>query len=86
MKSMKPAEKVVICEVADSTSEKGLYLSTNKKEKPELGKVIAIGKGELPVKVKVGDTIVFQKYSENVIMVRGKEFNFIKFEHILAVL
>jgi len=83
---MQPASKIVICEPLSDTSKSGLVMSSDGKDKPEQGKVIAIGKGDLPVKCKVGDVIVFQKYTENIIPIHGKDYNFVKFEHILAVI
>jgi chaperonin GroES len=85
---MKPANRIVICEAEASTTESGLQLaqSSEKDRKPELGRVVAIGTGKKPVTFEVGDTIVFRKYSDNRIIVRGKELNFIDFKDIVAVL
>jgi co-chaperonin GroES (HSP10) len=86
---MKPANRVVICEAEASTTESGLQLAQGgdeKDKKPEIGKVIAIGDGKKPVDFEIGDTIVFRKYSDNRIVVRGQEFNFIDFKDVMAVL
>ena len=83
---MKPATKVVICEAEASTTETGLELAQGEEKKPELGKVVAIGIGKKPVVFEIGDTIVFRRYADNRILVRGKEYNFIRFEDIVAVL
>lgn len=80
-----PAEKVIVCERAENKSESGLELPDGEDSKhPETGKVIAIGKGKLPVEIKVGDTIVYLKYAESETTIGGKEFNFIQFKNIAA--
>jgi chaperonin GroES len=65
---------------------------TASKEKPEQGKVIAVGEGKmtddgkvLPIKVKVGDTVIFSKYGPDEIKVDGEEYFIISEGSILAV-
>lgn len=62
-------------------------------EKPEQGKVIAVGEGRvtdsgkiIPVKVKVGDKVVFSKYGYDEITVDSKAYYMLKEENILAVI
>jgi chaperonin GroES len=62
------------------------------KEKPEKGKVIAVGPGRrdekgnlIPVSVKVGQTVLFKKYGPDEIKVEGKEYLICKEEDILAI-
>ncbi|MBU4204943.1 co-chaperone GroES, partial [Patescibacteria group bacterium] len=66
---------------------------TVEKEKPEQGKIIAIGRGRkmasgkiIPLEVKVGDKIIFTKYGPNEIKVDGKEYLIAKEEDILAII
>lgn len=65
---------------------------TVSKEKPEQGKVIAVGEGKyddgvlVPVRVKVGDKVVFSKYGYDEIKVDDEELYLIKEENILAVI
>jgi len=60
------------------------------KEKSAQGKVLAVGEGNLPAgrhgKVKVGDTVVFSKYSYDEVELDGEELYLIKEENILAVI
>ena len=63
------------------------------KEKPEQGKVIAIGAGRmtddgktLPVRVKVGDTVIFSKYGPDEIKVDGEEYYILSESNILAII
>ena len=75
-------------------TESGLYLpETADKERPEQGKVVAVGPGKMgkdgkriPVSVKKGDTVLFTKYGPNEIKVEGKEYLIAREEDILAIL
>jgi len=82
---------------ADSKEEKtasGLLLpETASKERPEQGEVIAIGPGRLdekgnrvPMSVKVGDMIVFKKYSPDEVKVGEQEYLVIAESDVLAVI
>ncbi|OGZ56771.1 MAG: co-chaperone GroES [Candidatus Ryanbacteria bacterium RIFCSPLOWO2_02_FULL_45_11c] len=66
---------------------------TAEKERPEQGKVIAVGPGKrgkdgkvIPLGVKKGQTVLFTKYGPNEIKVDGKEFLIAREEDILAVI
>ena len=70
----------------------GLYLPDSAQEKPQEGKVIAIGSGKtlkngktVPLSVKPGDKIIFGKYSGNEIKVDDKEYLFLNEDDILAI-
>ncbi len=63
------------------------------KEKPEQGKIIAVGEGRIaedgkliPMKVKVGDTVVFSKYGYDEITIDDTTYYMLKEESILAVI
>jgi len=63
------------------------------KEKPEQGKVIAVGPGKttssgkvIPLDVKVGDKVLFTKYAPQEIKIEDKEYLIAKAEDILAIL
>ena len=71
----------------------GIIIPDTAKEKPQQGKVIAAGKGKakddgkiLPLDVKAGDTILFGKYSGQVIKIDGEEYLIMREEEVLAVL
>jgi chaperonin GroES len=71
----------------------GIIIPDTAKEKPQQGKVIAIGKGKikddgkvLPLDVKDGDTILFGKYSGQEIKLDGEEFLIMREDEVLAVL
>ena len=73
--------------------KRGLYLPESASEKPMQGVVLAIGQGRVddegkvtPLTVKVGDTVVFNKYSGTEIKVDGEERLIMKEEDILGIL
>ena len=70
----------------------GLYLPDMAQEKPQEGKVIAVGTGKVlkngktvPLAVKAGDRILFGKYSGSEIKVDDKEYVFLNEDDILAI-
>ena len=87
-------ERVVI-EVAESdvTTASGIVLPDTAKEKPQKGKVVAVGTGKLlengqraAMEVKVGDGVVFSKYSGSEIKVDDKDYLIVRESDILAIL
>lgn len=87
-KKIIPSEKIVICEeVVDSMTASNLAVNyNNQKDKPELGRIVALGSGKQPVKMVVGDIIAFEKYVDNRIRIGTKKYNFVKFEHVVGVI
>jgi len=95
--NIKPLGDRVLIEPLDQEKEKtksGIYLpQTASKERPEKGKVVAVGPGKLmdngkksPMSVRVGDEVLFTKYGPNEIKVDEKEYLIAKEEDILAIL
>lgn len=78
----------------DEVTKSGIVLpDTVDKEKPEKGEVIAVGEGKIlengqraPMSVKVGDKVMFKKYSPDEIKVDGEEYLIISEGDILAIL
>ena len=76
---------------AEETTKSGILLAGASKEKPQEAEVIAVGPGkvedgkEIKMEVKVGDRVLFSKYSGNEIKVDGKEYIILKQDDILAV-
>jgi chaperonin GroES len=71
----------------------GLFIPDNAKEKPQEGEVVAVGKGKrledgkvVPLDVKVGDKILFGKYSGNDITIDGQELLIMREDEILGIL
>ena len=72
----------------------GIYIpDTARKEKPEQGKVVAVGAGKrgddgglIPVSVKVGDTVMFSKYGFDEVKINDEDYYIISESSILAVI
>lgn len=80
-------------EEKEGKTKTGIYLPDTAKEKPERGKIVAVGPGKttdegkrVPISVKKGDMVLFTKYGPNEIKVDGKEYLIAREEDILAVL
>jgi len=77
----------------DKTSKGGILIPATAEEKPIMGKVIAVGPGKttdqgklIPLTVKVGDRVLFTKYSPNEIKIDGKDYLAIREDDILAII
>jgi chaperonin GroES len=91
----RPLQDRVLLKRLDESAEKtkgGLYIPDSAKEKPQQGKVIAVGKGRVndegkitPLDVKAGDKVLFGKYSGSEIKVDGEELLIMREEDILGV-
>ena len=73
---------------AETKTASGLYIPDTAKEKPQEGKVIAVGPGEKdePMEVKVGDEVLYGKYAGTEVTVEGKKYLIVKQSDILAIL
>lgn len=93
--NLKPLNNKIILEAvsAEEKTKSGIIIpDTANKEKPEQGKVLAVGSGKLlengeraKMDVKVGDVVIFSKYSPNEIKLDGKEYLVISDEDVLAI-
>ncbi len=85
---LKPIDDRVIVEVAEEEEKtaSGLIIPDTAKEKPRMGKVIAVGTDEeLQEIIKKGDNILFAKYGGEEITVDGNEYKIVQRSDILAV-
>jgi chaperonin GroES len=71
----------------------GIIIPDSAKEKPQEGKVVAVGNGKvtdegkrLPLDVKAGDRILFGKYSGSEVKIEDEEYLILREEDVLAVL
>ena len=76
----------------ETTTASGIIIPDSAKEKPTQGDVIAVGKGKvtedgkvLPLDVKVGDKVLFGKYSGTEIKIEGKEYLMMREDDVLGV-
>ena len=93
--NIKPLADYVLIEPIkeEEKTKSGIILpQTAEKERPEQGRVVAVGSGKknengqiIPMTIKVGQTVLFTKYGPNEIKVDGKEYLMAKEEDILAV-
>lgn len=73
---------------AETTTAAGIIIPDNAKEKPQKGKVMAIGNGKIdePLTVKVGDTVLYGKYSGTELKLEGKDYLIMRESDILAII
>lgn len=87
--SIKPLADRVLVEPkeAEEKTASGLYIPNSAKEKPQRGTVVAAGPGKTdePMEVKVGDEILYGKYSGTEINVDGKDYLIMRQSDILAI-
>ena len=87
-------DRIVVKRIEETETVKGgIIIPDSAKEKPQEGEVVAVGNGKrledgklVPLDVKVGDRILFGKYSGNEIKIEGDEFLIIREDEILGVL
>lgn len=78
--------------VAEETTKSGIVLPGQAKEKPQQAEVIAVGPGgvvegkEITMQVKVGDKVIFSKYSGTEVEVDEEKYVIVKQNDILAVI
>jgi len=91
--SLKPlADRVVVQPIdRERVSKGGIVIPDTAKEKPQEGKVIAVGEGRLsddgkrlPMDVKVGDIVIYAKYGGTEIKIEDEEFMILRESDILA--
>jgi len=87
-------DRILVKRVEEQEVRKGgIIIPDTAKEKPQEGKVIAVGNGKvgedgnrIPLDVKAGDKVLFTKYSGNEVKIDGEEHLIMREEDILAVL
>jgi chaperonin GroES len=88
--NIKPlADRVLVQPAAaEEKTASGLFIPDTAKEKPQKGTVVAVGNGKKdePLTVKVGDTVLYGKYSGTELSVDGKDFLIMRESDIFAVL
>ena len=93
--NVRPLHDRIIVQRTEEQEQKvgGIIIPDTAKEKPQEGKVIAVGKGKvkddgtlIPLDVKAGDAILFGKYSGQEIKIEGEEYLIMREDEVLAVL
>jgi len=93
--NVRPLHDRIIVERFDDEGEQkigGIIIPDTAKEKPQRGKIIAVGKGKVkddgsvtPLDVKAGDTVLFGKYGGQEIKLDGNEYLIMREDEILGV-
>ena len=91
---VRPLHDRIIVQRIDEGEQKigGIIIPDTAKEKPQQGKVIAVGLGKrekaerVPLDVKAGETILFGKYSGQEIKLDGEEYLIVKEDEVLGVI
>ena|SRR6185369_11249798 len=84
--------KPLSAEEAGMKTPSGIIIPDTVKEKPEQGKVVAVGPGKyeegmhIPVGVKVGDRVLFSKYGPEEVKIAGVEYYIVSEKDILAII
>ena len=95
MAKVRPLHDRIIVQRIEESEQKigGIIIPDTAKEKPQQGKVIAVGQGKVkddgtrqPLDVKAGDTILFGKYSGQEIKIDGEENLIMREDEVLAIL
>ena len=78
---------LVLPNAAEEKTAGGLFIPDTAKEKPLMGKVVAVGPGRADIKmeVKEGDTVLYGKYAGTEINVDGTDYLIMKQSDILAI-
>ena len=87
---VKPIADRVLVEpsAAEEKTAGGLYIPDTAKEKPQRGKIVAVGAGKKdePMTVKVGDVVLYGKYAGTEVTIEGKDYLIMRESDILAVI
>ncbi len=87
---LKPLADRVLVEpsAAETKTTTGIIIPDTAQEKPQKGKIVAVGKGtkENPINVKVGDNVLYGKYSGTDLKYEGKDYLIMKESDILAII
>ncbi|HXG34607.1 MAG TPA: co-chaperone GroES [Bryobacteraceae bacterium] len=87
-------DRIVVKRIEEKETVKGgIIIPDTAKEKPQEGEVVAVGKGKrledgklVPLDVKVGDRILFGKYSGNEIKIDDQEYLIMREDEVLGVI
>ena len=92
---LKPLGDRIVVKVIEDTEQTsgGIFIPDSAKEKPQKGEVVAVGEGKLndkgerePMDVKVGDKILYAKYSGTDIKMDGVEYKILSIKDALAII
>ena len=93
--TVRPLRDRILVERIDEAEQRsvgGIIIPDTAKEKPQQGRVVAVGKGRVndkgevfPLDVKEGDTVLFGKYAGTEIKIEGREYLIVREDEVLGV-
>jgi chaperonin GroES len=92
--NIKPLEDKLVVQAseAETTTASGIVIPDTAKEKPQEGKVVAVGPGRvddngnrIPLDVAVGDVVIFSKYGGTEVKYQGEDYLILSSRDVLAV-
>jgi chaperonin GroES len=92
--NMRPLRDRILVERVEEQEQRvgGIIIPDTAKEKPQQGRVVAVGKGRVndkgevfPLDVKAGDTVLFGKYAGTEIKIEGKEYLIVREDEVLGI-
>ena len=92
--AIKPLEDRIVVQAveAETTTASGIVIPDTAKEKPQEGKVLAVGPGRIddngnriPLDVQVGDVVIYSKYGGTEVKYEGEEYLILSARDVLAV-
>ena len=92
--NIKPLEDRIVVQAleAETTTASGIVIPDTAKEKPQEGKVLAVGPGRIddngnriPLDVQVGDVVIYSKYGGTEVKYNGEEYLILSARDVLAV-
>ena len=95
MKGLRPlGDRILVKRVKEEERTKGgIIIPDTAKEKPQEGKIVAVGKGKygddgklIPIEVKAGDKILFGKYSGSEFKLEGEDLLILREDYILGII
>ncbi len=94
MKVRPLGDRVLVKRLEEEEKTKGgIIIPDTAKEKPQQGKIVAVGNGRttedgkvIPLSVNVGEKVLFQKYSGSDIKIEGEEYLILREEEILGII
>jgi chaperonin GroES len=91
---MRPLHDRILVERVEEQEQRvgGIIIPDAAKEKPQQGRVVAVGKGRVtdkgevvPLDVKAGDTVLFGKYAGTEIKIEGREYLIVREDEVLGI-
>ena len=87
-------DRIIVKRVEEETvTAGGIFIPETAKEKPQKGEIVAVGNGKktedgkvIPLDVKVGEKVLFGKYSGTEVKIEGEEFLIMREDDILGVM